>query len=201
MIPIAGAADLVCRYLDRHGRRHTFRPQDDVEPFIRWLRATDLTGEWRRCRGLAGQITDGGLLDAVAYEHPELVALDHPRGDPDRMPQDRSLPRESAPDRRSAVLPDYQPGAALVRDPATPTQGELCRVRLVGLNLVGAVLRDDLATVYQLSPRSASDGGFLAVALAELAAELIAATGRDPAEVVDELRGATIRQQATGGRP
>lgn len=73
MIPITGAADLVRRYLAGHGRRHTFRPEDDVEPFVRWLRATDLTTEWRRCRGLAGQITDGGLLDAVAYEFPQLV--------------------------------------------------------------------------------------------------------------------------------
>lgn len=95
----------------------------------------------------------------------------------------------------------YETGAALVSEPGAPTLAELTRCRLQALNLISAALRSALASYLRLSPRTASDGGFLAVALAEVAAELIAATGRDPVEVVEELRGDTIRNQATGGRP
>lgn len=98
------------------------------------------------------------------------------------------------------MLPDHEPDSALVSDFSRPTPAELTRVRLTGISIVSAVLRDDLATVYRMSPRSVGDGAFLTVALAEVAAELIAATGRDTAEVVDELRGQTVRDQHRGGR-
>jgi hypothetical protein len=100
------------------------------------------------------------------------------------------------------VLPDHEPDSALVSDFSRPTPAELTRVRLTGISIsiVSAVLRDDLATVYRMSPRSVGDGAFLTVALAEVAGELIAATGRDTAEVVDELRGQTVRDQHRGGR-
>jgi hypothetical protein len=176
--PTAVAADLLRRFLAGHGRRHTFRPEDDLDVFHRWLRVTDLADQWRRARGLAGQATDGGLLAAVAHEHPELVT-------------------GSATDRRTV----HESGPAMIRDLNRPTPAELCRVRLTGISLISAVLRDDLGSVYQLSPRTAGDGAYLSVALAEVAAELIAATGRDPDELVDQLRGQTVRNQATGGRP
>jgi hypothetical protein len=116
------------------------------------------------------------------------------------MPEGRSFPRESEGS-PAAVLPDYDPSAALVRDPARPNPAELTRCRLQAISLIGAVLRGDFASVFQLAPKSVSDAGYLTTALAEVAADLIRATGRDPAEVVDELRGSAIRHQATGGRP
>jgi hypothetical protein len=160
-----------------------FDPARDVEPLHTWLRATSLAGEWCRCRSLAGQATDDGLLAAIRHEHPKLIA------DPATI------------DRRSTLLPDYEPGSILVRDPAKPTSAELTRVRLIGINLIRATLRGDYGSVFQLSPKTTEDGAYMATALAEVDGELITATGRDPVEVVSELRGEAIRNQATGGRP
>jgi hypothetical protein len=176
--PTAIATDLVRRYLAGHGRRHTFRPEDDTGPLHRWLRNTGNDAQWRQARSLAGQTTDDGLLSAVAHEHPALVT-------------------GFATYRR----PMYETGPTLIRDLNRPTPAELTQVRLAGISMIAAVLRDDLATVYRLSPKTAGDGAYVTVALAELAAELIAGTGGDPDDVVDALRGATIRSQATGRRP
>lgn len=181
MTPTSQAAGLVRRFLASHGRRHTFRAIDDLDAYRRWLHNTDTDTTWRQCRGLAGLTTDDALLDVVGHENPGLVAPDT--------------------DRRNSVLPEYEPGTVLVRDTANPTPAELTRVRLQGINLVSAAAREDLATIFQLSPRTVGDGAFLTVALAELAAELLTATGRDPVETIDDLRGQTIRDQDNGGRP
>jgi hypothetical protein len=71
--PTREAADLIRRYLAGRGRHDPFNPARDVEALHVWLRATELADQWRRCRSLAGQVTDSGLLAAVRQEHPELV--------------------------------------------------------------------------------------------------------------------------------
>lgn len=99
------------------------------------------------------------------------------------------------------MLSDHEPGSPLVQDSSRPTADELTRCRLVSINLISAVLRRDYASVYALTPRSAGEAAYVSTALAEVAADLIAATDHDPAEVINALRGSAIRHQLTGGRP
>lgn len=71
----------------------------------------------------------------------------------------------------------------------------------MAINLIAAAGRHDYASLYALAPKTVGDGCYLVTALAELAADLINASGRDLHEVIDELRGQTIKHQLTGGRP
>lgn len=88
----------------------------------------------------------------------------------------------------------------LVRDPARPNPAELTQTRMRAISMIRAVLKEDNTALWQLRPATISDGGYLATALAEVAVDLIKATGRDALVVLGELREATIRRQLTGGR-
>jgi hypothetical protein len=178
------AADPIRRYLAARGRCDPFQLYDG-EPFERWLDAVGLRNTWDQCRAHAGD--DATLLAAVRPAYPELVDGPNPHHD-------------TPPHPRRPVLPDHEPG-----DPWSRAQAP--HARRVDQHPVA----DDQPGLRRRPPRlrpppraGAHDDQRRRLhdhALAEVAAGLIAATGRDLVDVIDGLRGDTIRNQATGGRP
>jgi hypothetical protein len=94
-----------------------------------------------------------------------------------------------------------QAGGALIADINRPQPVELVRTRVRAIAMIGAAGRHDYASVYELTAKTAGEGAYLCVALAEVAVVVITAAGLDLTAVTDHLRGSAIRHQLTGGRP
>lgn len=184
------AAALIERYLRSRGRRDGFHV-GDLPAFHSWLVTVGEDRRWRRCRDGSGMDSDTDLLAALRVLHPRLVTA--PQG---------SFRGGVSPAAKSQG--DFGAGtkeAPLIADAAKPTRAELAGIRVHALHLIAAVAGQDWAAAWDLRPRSATDGGYLTTALAELVVDLARDAGQPLGAWVTQARAAAIRAQANGGRP
>ena len=87
-----------------------------------------------------------------------------------------------------------EPGQILVADPNRPTAEELTRCQLVGVRLISAAQRGDMAAPFIYTPKSTTDLQYVLTAATELAAEVIQIAGLDPVDVLDDLRRLAYRR-------